>query len=133
MKYPPYFYHIHVFAHCVSLIYILCQALIELLDQVEDVISVEESVCNETEACFDIGRSIVPESAAKQPFVNSKKLLEEEASIHFFLVLEVILILILDFISDKWRWLTWMLLSSIASTGFREAWRYWFYGFTAFF
>ncbi|XP_027113474.2 DNA replication ATP-dependent helicase/nuclease JHS1-like [Coffea arabica] len=66
------------------------KALIELLDEVEDVISVEESVCDKTQAWFDIGRSInEPDFIVEQQLINSKELVEKEPSNNYFLVLEV--------------------------------------------
>ena len=77
-------------AHRASLFYLWFQALIELLDEVEDVISVEESVCDKTEAWFDIGRAInEPDSIVEQQLINTKELVEKEPSNNYFLVLEV--------------------------------------------
>lgn len=65
------------------------KALIELLDQVEDVISVEESMCDEIGANTDIEKSIKSASALKIHVANSKSMDKNKVSNLHFLVLEV--------------------------------------------
>lgn len=81
---------IRVFVLDNSVTCLFCQALIELLDQVEDVISVEESVCDETEACIEVEKSENFASALMSPVINSKDIVNNEVSSNlYFLVLEV--------------------------------------------
>lgn len=65
------------------------QALIELLDQVEDVISVEESVCDGLEAHSEIEKSNESASALRIQVTNSKSMDKDKVSNLHFLVLEV--------------------------------------------
>ncbi|CDP11586.1 unnamed protein product [Coffea canephora] len=93
-KTPPSLSYCHdklsSFAHCANLFYLWFRALIELLDEVEDVISIEESVCDKTKAWFDIGRSINElDFIVEQQLINSKELVTKEPSNNYFLVLEV--------------------------------------------
>ncbi|XP_022897892.1 DNA replication ATP-dependent helicase/nuclease DNA2 isoform X3 [Olea europaea var. sylvestris] len=65
------------------------KALIEILDQVEDVISVEESVCKDEETFLEAERCPEADLAVNQLTINSNENINSKASNCYFLVLEV--------------------------------------------
>ncbi|CAI9103410.1 OLC1v1001879C1 [Oldenlandia corymbosa var. corymbosa] len=65
------------------------KALIELLDQVEDVISVEESACEESVPFGSSGKCNKPNTVLMQSNMNTMASVESKGSNHYFLVLEV--------------------------------------------
>ncbi|KAL0380005.1 UNVERIFIED_CONTAM: DNA replication ATP-dependent helicase/nuclease JHS1 [Sesamum angustifolium] len=65
------------------------KALIELLDQVEDVISVEHSICKDNEKLFDAERRPTADHVVNRLTTNSEEKVCTEDSRFSFLVLEV--------------------------------------------
>lgn len=69
--------------------YISSQALIELLDQVEDVISVESSLCKDDESHIDAERCSKADLVVRSSPTNSEENSSTSDSNFNFLVLEV--------------------------------------------
>lgn len=114
-----------------SVIHVLyTQALIEILDQVEDVISVEESVCKDEETFLEAERCPEADLAVNQLTINSNENINSKASNCYFLVLEVSVYTFYSFLLHKNIIILvpghFVFLHHICPTGFRKAWVYCF-------